>query len=74
MKTLQQFDHIYLIGIGGIGMSALARYFKFTGKQVGGYDKLILPSLKNLLKRELLFTLRISELKSQNNLPIQIPP
>jgi UDP-N-acetylmuramate--alanine ligase len=39
MKTLQQFDHIYLIGIGGIGMSALARYFKFTGKQVGGYDK-----------------------------------
>jgi len=26
-------------GIGGIGMSALARYFKATGKKVGGYDR-----------------------------------
>jgi UDP-N-acetylmuramate--alanine ligase len=29
----------YFIGIGGIGMSALARYFKNTGWQVAGYDK-----------------------------------
>ena len=27
------------MGIGGIGMSALARYFKFDGKNVAGYDK-----------------------------------
>lgn len=33
------FTHIYLIGIGGIGMSALARWFKSTGYQVAGYDK-----------------------------------
>ncbi|MFV8224882.1 UDP-N-acetylmuramate--L-alanine ligase [Christiangramia aquimixticola] len=35
-------DHIlnyYFIGIGGIGMSALARYFKAKGKNVCGYDK-----------------------------------
>ena len=31
--------HIYLIGIGGIGMSALARYFNAKGKNVCGYDK-----------------------------------
>ncbi len=30
---------IYFIGIGGIGMSALARYFGFHGKTVAGYDK-----------------------------------
>jgi len=30
---------VYFIGIGGIGMSALARYFKFHGKEVSGYDK-----------------------------------
>lgn len=31
--------NVYLIGIGGIGMSALARYFKFKGFEVGGYDR-----------------------------------
>lgn len=30
---------VYFIGIGGIGMSALARYFKSLGKVVSGYDK-----------------------------------
>lgn len=30
---------IYFIGIGGIGMSALARYFKSLGASVSGYDK-----------------------------------
>ena len=31
--------NVYFIGIGGIGMSALARYFKFRGFGVSGYDK-----------------------------------
>lgn len=30
---------VYFIGIGGIGMSALARYFKAMGKEIAGYDK-----------------------------------
>ena len=30
---------VYFLGIGGIGMSALARYFKAMGKEVYGYDK-----------------------------------
>lgn len=36
---IDEAKHIYLIGIGGIGMSALARYFKHHGRQVAGYDK-----------------------------------
>lgn len=32
-------QHIYFIGVGGIGMSALARYFNAQGKIVSGYDK-----------------------------------
>jgi len=37
--NLNQIKNVYFIGIGGIGMSALARYFKFIGKNVAGYDK-----------------------------------
>lgn len=37
--NLNQIHNVYFIGIGGIGMSALARYFKFIGKNVAGYDK-----------------------------------
>ena len=32
-------NNVYFIGIGGIGMSALARYYKFKGYQVSGYDR-----------------------------------
>src|SRR5215813_7288486 len=39
MDDLKNIQKIYFIGIGGIGMSALARYFKFHGKEVSGYDK-----------------------------------
>jgi UDP-N-acetylmuramate--alanine ligase len=37
--NLNQIHNVYFVGIGGIGMSALARYFKNIGKQVCGYDK-----------------------------------
>lgn len=37
--NLNEVHNIYFIGIGGIGMSALARYFKANGKAVAGYDK-----------------------------------
>lgn len=39
MADLQNIHKIYFIGIGGIGMSALARYFRLQGKTVSGYDK-----------------------------------
>jgi UDP-N-acetylmuramate--alanine ligase len=34
-----KLKYVYLIGIGGIGMSGLARYFRSAGKAVSGYDK-----------------------------------
>jgi UDP-N-acetylmuramate--alanine ligase len=37
--NLANAKHIYFLGIGGIGMSALARYFSLIGKQVSGYDR-----------------------------------
>jgi UDP-N-acetylmuramate--alanine ligase len=37
--NLNQIHNVFFIGIGGIGMSALARYFKAVGKDVAGYDK-----------------------------------
>lgn len=33
------YRNIYFIGIGGIGMSAIARYYNFKGLKVSGYDK-----------------------------------
>jgi UDP-N-acetylmuramate--alanine ligase len=39
MNPLSTCKNIYFIGIGGIGMSALARYFNTQGVKVAGYDK-----------------------------------
>ena len=41
MKPLTSYQNFYFVGIGGIGMSALARYFKASGKNVLGYDKTV---------------------------------
>ena len=39
MIAINSIKNIYFIGIGGIGMSALARYFNQKGIKVFGYDK-----------------------------------
>jgi UDP-N-acetylmuramate--alanine ligase len=49
--TLIGIKRFYFIGIGGIGMSALARYFKAKGFDVAGYDKTPSP-LTDELKKE----------------------
>ncbi len=46
--NLKEINSVYFIGIGGIGMSALARYFKFVQKNVAGYDKTETPLTKTL--------------------------
>ncbi len=38
-EDIHSIENIYMIGIGGIGMSALARYFISQGKTVAGYDR-----------------------------------
>lgn len=37
--NINALRHIYFLGIGGIGMSALARYFKMLGVEIYGYDR-----------------------------------
>jgi UDP-N-acetylmuramate--alanine ligase len=47
---LDQYDSIYFLGIGGIGMSALARWFKHKGLRVAGYDRTPTPLTHELLE------------------------
>ncbi len=49
--NLENIHNVYFIGIGGIGMSAIANYLKSNGKNVAGYDKVsteITKSLQNI--------------------------
>ena len=45
------YNNIYFLGIGGIGMSALARYFLHEGRSVAGYDRTPTP-LTHALEQE----------------------
>ncbi|MCF6167398.1 UDP-N-acetylmuramate--L-alanine ligase [Lutibacter sp.] len=46
--NLESIHNVYFIGIGGIGMSAVANYFKSNGKNVAGYDKVSTEITKSL--------------------------
>ncbi|GAA3955306.1 UDP-N-acetylmuramate--L-alanine ligase [Hymenobacter algoricola] len=43
MNPVAAFPNVYFLGIGGIGMSALARWFQANGHRVSGYDKTPTP-------------------------------
>ena len=44
----RNYENIYFLGIGGIGMSALARYFLHEGYRVAGYDLTATPLTRAL--------------------------
>jgi len=46
--AIMDYSNFYFLGIGGIGMSALARYFKAQGKTVMGYDRTPSPLTREL--------------------------
>ena len=48
---LDEIKSVYFIGAGGIGMSALERYFLSKGVAVGGYDR-VSTSLTRVLEKE----------------------
>ncbi|MDE3124064.1 MAG: UDP-N-acetylmuramate--L-alanine ligase [Bacteroidota bacterium] len=50
MIELKNIQTIYFIGIGGIGMSALARYFNAKGTKVSGYDRAQTALTKQLME------------------------
>lgn len=47
---MSQVKSVYFIGIGGIGMSAIARYFNDNGANVSGYDRTETPLTKQLVQ------------------------
>ncbi len=67
---MSEFGHIktiYFIGIGGIGMSALARYAKMQGMTVFGYDKTPTDLTRELIREGISVTYRdsLTELPSE---------
>ncbi|HMO63425.1 MAG TPA: Mur ligase domain-containing protein [Ferruginibacter sp.] len=46
-NALQQYSHIFFIGIAGTGMSAIAQYLAGTGKKVSGSDRYFAPGVFN---------------------------
>ncbi|NND62602.1 MAG: UDP-N-acetylmuramate--L-alanine ligase [Flavobacteriaceae bacterium] len=67
MKGLTNIEYVYFVGVGGIGMSALARYIRLMGKTVLGYDKTPTHLTNELIGEgiEITFTDDISELNSE---------
>jgi len=49
LTDLKNKQNFYFVGVGGIGMRALARYFKLQGKKVYGYDKTPSDITRNLI-------------------------
>jgi len=67
--NLANIKYAYFLGIGGIGMSAIARYFNHIGVQVGGYDKTETPLTQNLVA-EGIFIHYTEDLNLLQTLPI----
>ncbi|GLB51167.1 UDP-N-acetylmuramate--L-alanine ligase [Neptunitalea chrysea] len=59
--NLTEVHSVYFIGIGGIGMSNLARYFHLNGKNVAGYDKTSSEITEMLQKLDIAVTFDDSE-------------
>ena len=49
---IKNIKAVYFVGIGGIGMSALARYFKMMGYEVAGYDRTSSPLTRKMTDEE----------------------
>jgi len=67
--NLNQINNVYFIGIGGIGMSALARYFNYIGKKVAGYNKTPGTITDQLINEgiEVHFDVNIEKIKKEFN-------
>lgn len=47
--NIENIKSVYFVGAGGIGMSALVRYFLYKGKFVAGYDRTATPLTESLI-------------------------
>lgn len=73
--NLNELKHIFFIGIGGIGMSALARYFNQQKIRVTGYDKTETELINELLKEgiEICFKDEVSLIPDNIDLVVYTP-
>ena len=53
ISSLNNFENIFLIGIAGVGMSALAQYLNETGKTISGSDRYFKADVSNEIKNKL---------------------
>ena len=76
---MNNYKNFYFVGIGGIGMSALARYFKSLGKNVLGYDKTQTKLTEKLQEEEIVISFEdkiseeIQDLQKEDTLVIYTP-
>ena len=79
MKLLNTYQNFYFVGIGGIGMSALARYFHSIGRNVLGYDKTVTKLTSQLVSEGIdivfddILDEKITNLSKENTLVIYTP-
>ncbi len=75
MTSIQNTKHVYLIGIGGIGMSALAQYFLQLGASVKGYDlrQSTITDRLSSMGAEIYYTDSIDHVDEQAQLVIYTP-
>ncbi|MCS3867554.1 UDP-N-acetylmuramate-alanine ligase [Chryseobacterium ginsenosidimutans] len=79
MNIINKYQTFYFVGIGGIGMSALARYFHASGKNVLGYDKTNTKLTQQLLNEGIDIVFdditdeKITSLQKENTLVIYTP-
>lgn len=71
----EEIKRIYFLGIGGIGMSAIARYFLKEGKEIYGYDKTKTALTKTLVSEgmEIHYTDDVSLIPGNIDLIIYTP-
>lgn len=72
---LSHINHVFFLGIGGIGMSAIARYFKQIGLTVSGYDKTPTPLTDQLIQEGMIvrFDATVDALPPQVDLVVYTP-
>lgn len=82
MITRSDIQNIFFLGIGGIGMSGLARYYRHRGFSVAGYDRTPSPLTKELEKEGIeviyeddpkLFASRFSAYNVQHTMVVRTP-
>ncbi|RQO30457.1 UDP-N-acetylmuramate--L-alanine ligase [Taibaiella sp. KBW10] len=73
--NIEAIKKVYFVGIGGIGMSALARFFKQRGVDVNGYDKTETDLTRTLVQEEIgvTYTDAESEMKKDVDVVIYTP-